>query len=39
VSRLALTDRAWLGESDREIGVIGVGEIERIGVAGLVRPN
>ena len=26
MSRLALTDRAWLGESDREIGVIGVGE-------------
>ncbi len=39
LSRFALTDRAWFGESDRHLGVIGVGEVEHIGVTGLVRPN
>jgi hypothetical protein len=39
VSRLALTDRAWSGETDRAIGVIGVGEFEHDGVMVLVRPS
>jgi hypothetical protein len=39
VSRLALTDRARFGETDRDLGVIGVGELSMSGVAGLVRPN
>jgi hypothetical protein len=34
VSRLAPTDRTWFGESDRDPGVIGVGECERIGMRG-----
>jgi hypothetical protein len=39
VSRLALTDRAWFGETDRDLGVIGVGEFDVSGVKGLVRPS
>jgi hypothetical protein len=39
VSRLAPTDRAWFGEADRELGVIGVGELSVVGVVSLVRPN
>jgi len=39
VSRFALTDRAWFGESDRHLGVIGVGELGHVRVMGLVRPN
>jgi hypothetical protein len=39
VSRLALTDRAWFGETDRDLGVIGVGELSIVGVEALVRPN
>jgi hypothetical protein len=39
VSRLALTDRAWFGETDRDLGVIDVGEFGHDGVMGLVRPS
>ena len=39
LSRLALTDRAWFGETDRDRGVIGVGELSVSGMAGLVRPS
>jgi hypothetical protein len=39
VSRLALTDRAWFGETDRDLGVIGVGESSTVGVVSVVRPN
>jgi hypothetical protein len=39
LSRLALTDRAWFGETDRDLGVIGVGELGMCGVTGLVRPS
>jgi hypothetical protein len=39
VSRLALTDRAWFGETDRDLGVIGVGELSMCGQASPVRPS
>jgi hypothetical protein len=39
MSRLALTDRAWFGETDRDLGVIGVGEFEHDDVMWLVRPS
>jgi hypothetical protein len=39
VSRLALTDRAWFGETDRDLGVIGVGELSMLGMESLVRPS
>jgi hypothetical protein len=39
LSRLALTDRAWFGETDRDLGVIGVGELSMCGQRGLVRPS
>jgi hypothetical protein len=39
VLRLALTDRAWFGETDRGLGVIGVGELGMVGVVGVVRPS
>jgi hypothetical protein len=39
VSRLALTDRAWFGEADRDLGVIGVGQLSVVGVVSLVRPS
>ncbi len=34
MSRLALTDRARSGETDRDLGVIGVGEFGHDGVTG-----
>jgi hypothetical protein len=39
LSRLALTDHAWFGETDRDLGVIGMGEFDMSGVVGLVRPS
>jgi multidrug resistance efflux pump len=39
VSRLALTDRVWFGETDRDLGVVGVGELSACGVTSLVRPS
>ena len=39
LSRLALTDRAWFGETDRDLGVIGMGELSMVGVASVVRPS
>jgi hypothetical protein len=39
MSRLALTDRAWFGETDRDLGVIGMGELSTVGMESLVRPN
>jgi hypothetical protein len=39
LSRLALTDRAWFGETDRDLGVIGMGELSMAGVASVVRPS
>jgi len=39
MSRLALTDRARFGETDRDLGVIGMGELSTVGMESLVRPN
>jgi hypothetical protein len=39
MSRLALTDRARFVEADRDLGVIGMGELSVVGMAGMVRPS
>lgn len=39
VSRVALADRARSVEADRDLSVIGVGDLDDVGVTGPVRPN
>jgi hypothetical protein len=39
MSRLTRADRAWVGGTDRDLGVVGVGELKHGGVTGLGRPH
>ena len=39
LSRLALTDRTRFGETDRGLGVVRLGELSVVGMAGVVRPS